>query len=311
MMALGLRENPPSLPASVGIFNRPGATRIPGPLNLVPLVFMAPVAVNAAVTKKFKQPAPAKIQSSDNVTVHDYVDWELFPHEPIPQDVSQGALATCPLASILAAMANTPTGPTRLRELVKPFPANVETDVSVAWNQLYAKPASKIMKTSRYFVVNVGNKTTQEVSEILYSDDADKNWSPIYMHSKKSALWPCIIEKGYAVNATSYEKLDEEQRAEFYWERVFGVKPDFLALNDKTKLSEIQSRAKNAKKKAAIAASKEGASALSDGKVEDLHGYAILGIDGANVQLYNPWGHETTVTVSDIRSYFSAILSEP
>jgi hypothetical protein len=272
---------------------------------------MAPVAVNAAVTKKFKQPAPAKIQSSDNVTVHDYVDWELFPHEPIPQDVSQGALATCPLASILAAMANTPTGPTRLRELVKPFPANVETDVSVAWNQLYAKPASKIMKTSRYFVVNVGNKTTQEVSEILYSDDADKNWSPIYMHSKKSALWPCIIEKGYAVNATSYEKLDEEQRSEFYWERVFGVKPDFLALNDKTKLSEIQSRAKNAKKKAAIAASKEGASALSDGKVEDLHGYAILCIDGANVQLYNPWGHETTVTVSDIRSYFSAILSEP
>jgi hypothetical protein len=43
-------------------------------------------------------------------------------------------------------------------------------------------------------------------------------------------------------------------------------------------------------------------------KVSSHHGFAILGIEGATLELYNPHGRKEKVSLKDFRESFSAIL---
>lgn len=46
----------------------------------------------------------------------------------------------------------------------------------------------------------------------------------------------------------------------------------------------------------------------SDGKVTNWHGYAVLGIRGSNIALYDPHRKKLELSLTEFRSYFQAIF---
>src|SRR2546427_7924441 len=83
------------------------AGRPPGPLRSGPGIFAAPTQLSK-LTKKLGMPTPAK--GAETKLVRD-ATWDLFGNgQPALGDVLQGALANCPLASLLSALAYTSVG---------------------------------------------------------------------------------------------------------------------------------------------------------------------------------------------------------
>src|SRR5689334_18328170 len=76
-----------------------GGGRLPGPLGFRGVVLAAPAAV--ALTKTLKMPAPAGDSSTKRA--HEVTAKLFLKAGPAPGDVAQGRIATCPLASLLAA----------------------------------------------------------------------------------------------------------------------------------------------------------------------------------------------------------------
>ena len=124
-----------------------------------------------------------------------------------------------------------------------------------------------------------------EVSGVLYTDDADRNWSLIYMTSPKSVLWPCLIEKAFAAKVGGYANLDARKglTANNIWETVVGSKPGGFEVTDETPPSKVIEAAKDADKIPTIAASRSDAP-----DVTGFHGYTMLGMKGSNIELHDP-----------------------
>ena len=164
----------------------------------------------------------------------------------------------------------------------------------------YKRPEKEIL-SKRYFSVNLGDPV--EVSDVFYvkySDGSDVDM--IYMDSPKRALWPCVIEKAYAVKIGSYDDLDDDtkQTVNKFWDVLVGAKPDWLSINENTDLTKISAAAKAAGTIPTIAASREGAT-----KVTSHHGYAVMGIQGSTIELYNPYAKIEKLSLQDFRSSFS------
>ena len=97
-------------PGPLGVSPERIGGHIPRPLGLGPLVFAAGGAT-AKLVKTLTMPAPAGGASVS--TAHEATS-PLFSGTPEPADVRQGALATCPVGAILAALAHTASGRERL-----------------------------------------------------------------------------------------------------------------------------------------------------------------------------------------------------
>jgi hypothetical protein len=256
-----------------------------------------------AAVKMLKMPPPAKDNATKNV--HAMTEDLFNQNKPAVADIKQGGLANCPLASILAALANTPSGRERIRALVVPKTAVVETDVSDAGELASPPPGNKVL-SNRYFVVTLGGKSI-EVSDVLYTDDADRNWSPIYMKMPTNALWGPIVEKAYAVKEKSYENLDDTEKltAQVVWKAVVGKEPKTTEITDDTDLSKIRALAAASGTVPAIGASRDNAT-----KVSNWHGFAILSVEGSTIELYDPMkAKKLKISLKDFRSSFKAILS--
>lgn len=251
--------------------------------------------------KTLTMPPPATGAESKNV--HD-VAWNLFTKQPALDfgDVKQGALANCPIAAILAAMAYTASGRSRIQAMIKETKETVETNVATVAKQLDSPPKDNKITSPRYFTVSLGG--TFEVSDVFYTNDADRGWSLIYMQSPTEALWPCVIEKAYAAKLKSYEELDSEKRtANEFWKVLVGSDAETIEVNDDTDASTIRKVAALAHKVPTMGASRDDAH-----EVEPWHGYAVLGVQGNSIKLYNPWAEKTTISISTFRKNFKAIL---
>jgi len=279
-----------------------GGGRVPGPLSVGPGIFLAPKQI-AKATKKLTMPPPA---GGAKTIVAREVPWSLYgKNTPALADVSQGALANCPLASLLAALAYTPTGQKHLQGLVAEQAAVVETDLSSVADRLEEVPSGNRITSTRYFTVKLGGKSF-EVSDVLYTDDADRNWSPVYMRSPSNVIWPCVIEKAYAVKEGGYEALDSKGlTANAIWEVVVGAKPGGFEVTGKTDDSKIRAAADSAARTPTIAASKDEAT-----DVTAWHGFAVLGMKNGRIELYDPMMvRRQAVTLDVFRKNFMAILS--
>lgn len=291
-----------------------GGARVPGPLGVSPggvggrlpgplafrHVLVATPGVVARLTKTLKMPPPAADSKTKQARL---VTWDLFRKQaPATVDVKQGGLANCPIASILAALAHTESGRQRIQGIVAEHPGAVVTDLSGVAGELDSPPKDNKIVSNRYFSVTLG-KTSFEVSDVLYTDDADRNWDPIYMRSPTEALWPCVIEKAFAVREGSYQKIDEEDLANAFWTVLVGSDPEVLLITDKTDLAEIRTAVAAAAKVPTIGASRDDAT-----KVEPWHGYAVMRIQDSTVELYNPYGKTEKISLKDFRSNFKAIL---
>jgi len=289
----------------------PPRGRIPGPLGFG---HVDPTKKGQAATKATKTlEMPASTKSSTIMRAR-AVPWKLAANGPITTDVQQGELANCPLGAILAAMAHTATGQKRINDLITEYiPATVTTtlskDIVDTVNSKTAddpdyKTQDKKVASQRYFVVNLfGGIEVSDVFYIKYSDGSDVDM--IYMDSPNEALWPCVIEKAYAVRFGGYEQIDDEVKHPLseYWEVLVGKKFTMVTIDAKTDFDTIRAAVKNAGKVPTIAASRDDAK-----KVTDHHGFAVLGLKGSNIELYNPHGKTETLSLTDFRANFQAVL---
>jgi hypothetical protein len=298
--------------------NSPGVAggRLPGPLAFRHVLVAAPGAV-AGVAKALKMPEPA----ADGATkVASAMNWALFRKGgPAVVDIEQSAhLTNCPIPSILAALAHTDIGRKHIQAMVVEYPGSVVTDVSAVVGELATAPPGNKIATNRYFTVTLGkapNRKPFDVSDVLYTDEsADPN--PIYMQSPKKALWACMIEKAYALREVSYHKfqeLDWQQNAKItaneFWRVLLGSEPNVLAVTNKTDLADIRKAAAAATKVPTIGATKP-ADEQGAKKVGGYHGFAMLGIQGSTIELYDPALAKTLeISVENFRKDFLAIFS--
>ncbi|MBL8258427.1 MAG: hypothetical protein JNM60_01270 [Candidatus Competibacteraceae bacterium] len=274
-------------PGPLGIAPNTGGGRPPGPLGFAPGVYLTPNSTAGATKKpsapkRLKMPPPA----ADSVTkVARDLKWSLFTGDGSPalNDVKQGALANCPLASLLAALAFTSSGQRYLLSLVNEQKATVETDLSAVAKDLEEAPGSNKIITDRYFAVTL-ERQAFEVSGVLYTDEA-RDPNPIYMTSPNQALWPCAIEKALAAKVGGYNEVDDSSKltANRIWEIVMAAKPDGFDVTDQTPHAKLLEVAKNAKRVPTIAASKDDATDVSG-----WHGFAVLGMKEKQIELYDP-----------------------
>jgi hypothetical protein len=314
-----IRYKGASVPGPVGI--KPGTLggRVPGPLGTRipdPLQFEKmdlSSSATKAVVKTLAMPPPTQV--SKTILLARAVDWNLSNASPLTEDIKQGELGTCPIGAILAALANTPTGKNRINNLITEYPgAKVKTTFSkdildtltsrFEGDPDYQPPKKEIL-SKRYFSVKLDSPV--EVSDVFYvryTDGSDVNM--VFMGSPKEALWPCVIEKAFAAKIGNYDDLDDESKhsANEFWTVLAGAPPQVLSIDDKTDLNKIGAIAKAAARVPAIGASKEDATLVFPD-----HGFAILGIDGSNIRLYNPHGKKESVSLTNFRQNFKNILS--
>jgi hypothetical protein len=283
--------------------------RIPGPLGFG---HGDPAKGATKATKTLDMPPSTK---SGTIMRARAVEWKLAASGPITTDVQQGELANCPVAAILAALAHTAAGQKRINELIIEFtPARVTTTLSKQIvDTLTAKTADdpdyrtqdKQVTSHRYFSVNLfGGIEVSDVFYVKYSDGNDVDM--IYMDSPNQALWPCVIEKAYALRVGGYEDLDDDSKhtANEFWEALVGKKPGGFKVDAKTDVDTIAAAARKAGTVPTIAASRDDAK-----MVLDHHAFAVLGLKNkTTIELYNPHGKTETLSLTDFRANFQTVL---
>jgi hypothetical protein len=254
-------------------------------------------------------PPPANDQATKDVRV---VTWPLFNSKGVPalEEVKQAPnLANCPVAAILAAYAFTAQGRTFITGIVSETAATVVTDLSkLPANTLANPPAGGTLTSARYFTVKLPGGSI-EVSDVLYTDDADAGWSLIYLRDPSDkSLWAAVIEKALAVALKSYENFDAKNiAAEEFWRKVTGAKPTVIAVTERTPLGTILEAARNSTRVPTIGASK----AEKTQHVTEFHGFAMMGLQGQSIRLYDAAkAKKLTVTAEQFRGDFQAILHQ-
>src|SRR3984885_2490297 len=294
-------------PGPLGRFEGTLGGRIPGPLDYQQVDLVKAQAATNAVKEL---PMPPLAAGSSTIIQARSISWDLAKDVPSERDVKQGELANCPVAAILAAMAHTAGGRKRIDSLITEY---VNTQVKTTFSKEvlatlsskldddsdYKRPEKEIL-SKRYFAVNLGSSI--EVSDVFYinyTEGSDVN--PIYMDSPRKALWPCVIEKAYAVKIGSYDDLDDDTKhtVNEFWTVLVGSKPDGFSITESTDLTKISAAAKAAGTIPTIAASKDDAT-----KVTAHHGYAVMGIQGSTIELYNPYARTEKLSLTDFRSSF-------
>ena len=306
-MALVISELPGPIGSPHG-FQTGG--RLPGPLGFRSIFLAgagATKVAKAATTPTLVMPTPL----ADGTKYARVVSWPLYGKSgPLTTDISQGTVGDCPLPALLAAITNTPTGGKTITDLIVEHKATVITDLSAMRSSLSSEQPAGNITSQRYFTVTVGGKAI-DVSDVFFTDEAT-NWSLLYMQgsSTASVLWACVIEKACALLLGGYDKLNEVQTVNAIWKMILRADPNGFAIDGKTSLAKIKATASKAGTVPTIVASNndKNLDKKSKGKVLDSHGYAVLKVNGNNVELYNPWGSKVAVSVAEIKLFFQAMF---
>jgi hypothetical protein len=256
-------------------------------------------------------PPPA----NDNETkVLREVTFPLFGTSGVPalEEVKQSpSLANCPVAAILAAHAFTPVGRTLIQGMIATTTGPVLTDISAVKGELTNPPAGDTIPSNRFFTVALPNGP-QEVSDVFYTDDADQNFSLRYLNDPSDgSLWGAVIEKALAVELGSYENFDAlNLSANDFWQRITGVPPAGFPITAATPPSDILNAAQQSVTRPTLAASKD---VVPPGSiVTEFHGYAMIGVQGGRIHLYDPAKTEKILlTPAEFIANFQAILHAP
>jgi hypothetical protein len=229
---------------------------------------------------------------------------------PAYEDVKQApGIANCPVGAILAALASTPSGGTALQRMISENADNVSTDLSsLPPATLSDPPSGTTISSARYFTVKIAGDSI-DVSDVLYTDDHDSGWSPLYIRDPSDqSIWAAIIEKALAVKLGSCENFDALNiSANDFWEKILGTKPGVIEIKADTPLKDITTAAEKSTRLPSIGASKPNGTDVK--VVTEFHGYAMLGVQGSKIRLYDAAKAKTLlISAADFRHDFQAIL---
>lgn len=125
----------------------------------------------------------------------------IFPKEPSPKDIKQGAIGDCFfLAGLSSIVANDPSAVTQM------IKDNGDGTVTVKLHDVEGEGDLKTFK----------EKFITFDKSILHTDFA------IREHADKSAPWVCMMEKAYAIHKGSYAQLNEGGFASDVYEALLG-----------------------------------------------------------------------------------------
>lgn len=293
-------------PGPIGL----NSTRPPGTLWQKSSVKPTPNATQAV--KKTVMPLPLDDTTSKDAHAVTVPLFNASKRGPAFDDVQQApSLVNCPVASVLAALAHTPSGRTVLTKLVSETAAATLTEFpGLQSSDLSNPPTGMKITSSRYFTVSLP-RGAQVVSDVLYTDDHDRGWTALYMRDPNDkSLWAAIIEKALALQLGSYRNFDVDAKtvtANDFWEKIVGVKPGGIAIDNSTSHAKIEEAAQNATRVSSIAASKPDYRSVK--VVTAFHGYALLGMQRKNIKLYDPADAKVLfISVADFQHDFQAIL---
>jgi hypothetical protein len=287
--------------------------RVPGPLGFREV--STPTKSSTKSSKNFAMPEP---WSSSTIIRVGVLDWKLAKGMPVTTDVEQGDLAVCPVAAVLAALTHTDVGQKFVDGLITEYRGPlVKTALS---NDLMVKivkpdedpddkPQVKELTSNRYFEVKLGTSII-EVHDTFYVRYTDgPNLAPVYMTSPNGVLWPSVIEQACAIHFHGYNELGnfKKHTANELWKLIVGIEPQGgFEVKDSTSDDTLRDAARNAPKIPTIAASKDKVVIT----LTPLHGYAVLGLQGKNIELYDPAKAKTiSLSPDEFRSNFQVVLS--
>jgi hypothetical protein len=299
-------------PGPLGRFPEGVGGRVPGPIGRILWDKQTPSPTPGAVTKAVKttpMPPPTKDQDGKNVHV---VTWPLYSPAkkgPAYGEVKQApGIANCPVGAILAALAFTSAGSTVIQRMVTEKADNVTTDLSALPPATLSDPPGGTISSARYFTVQLAGGSV-DVSDVLYTDDHDSGWSPLYIRDPSDqSIWAAVIEKALAVKLGSYENFDALNiSANDFWEKITGVKPGGIEIKADTPLKDIIAAAEKSTRVPSIGASKPNGTDVKI--VTEFHGFAMLGVQGSQIRLYDAARAKTLlISPADFRHDFQAIL---
>ena len=271
----GLHLNPPAAKTAT-----PKKLRMPMPVEVTD----APDGYRTKLMMVFQRPKTGKkpTQKSNKgggSASSPKEPWPLYGDGNVPnfKDVQQGNLLTCPLASILTAVAYTKGGPALIKGMITPRTAVPVTTYD-------PRNTKKVIKTNQVFTVKLAIGSV-DVSEVLWGDDPDDAFpTPTYMRSPNSVLWPALIEKAYAALKKGYAVIGKFADPMDVWKDIFGKTPSFL---DIRKGASPRASSKSVIRQAAKAHSEPMIVALNDIRA---HGMAVTGVKGKSIKCWDAYG---------------------
>ena len=295
----------PSVRAASGGHGPPVATRGPLGLAFVPVVVAAPgpvVAASKNAARRNTLPAPEEQWTSADKIPKRFKDRPLYASKGLPAvgDIRQQGIGNCYLAGLLGAMANTPNGRTQITRLVTQHSGAIETK---GRDYLNGKAGPlRAISADRYFEVTFPGGKPVTTSDVLYADDSDRDWNPIFMDSPNGVLWPSIIELGYATLHGGYDKIGmgggvdvatcinelmgkvEYTMLHFLQKRKFQKGADAGSLTTK----DLRDACGLAQSRPTLAATRKQPTTLIGN-----HAYVVLRLAGNAVALYEPLAAKT------------------
>jgi hypothetical protein len=221
---------------------------------------------------------------------------------PSYDQIRQQNIGNCYLGATLAAMANTRDGRSQIVKMITPQNGAITTICKEYDSDNKSGPEQRLT-SNRWFTVTFKQQSV-EVSEVLYHTDSDHNPNLMYMTTPNGdrALWGAIVEVAYAKLKGGYDNIGAPRvTVNTFLDEFSAVKWAILDPAKDKNVALIKKACKNARNRAAFIATKsEGVKILPHA----WHGYAVLGMSGEKVKLWDP------LDVKAVEIEFKDLLTE-
>lgn len=308
----GFRRRPGSRGYNGRSNRRPGGPIGRLPPNTIVLAQLGNGVVPTATQATCSGSEPTAVRGPTSIRLQlQHVSDSVFGRrDPRPDDVVQGAIATCPAAAAMVALAH--TDPAAIRSMIIGQPASSGSP-QVYHVQFLRTNARRVCVTTQFY---------HQAGHFQYAS------------SNNHVIWPSLLEKAYAIYAggNSYGGLASSQRqlgsppdvnqvmqdfvGNYNWSAATDAQNVTLPLTNliDTKRNELIQALRQSSNRPTIAGSL-GSNVPAGTNVVANHAYAVMRYRNGQVTLRNPWnntqiagGAQFRLSLSEFQSAFQMVL---